>query len=140
MSQRGYTLLELMMVVCVVGVLSMVAMTEYNKVNNRAYVAAAMNDVQLFRKGLALYDAEWGVYPRAAASSPADLADQLMDPLGQPYLDPPHGNNFEQFTYVPPAIGEEYGDYSMTVICKDHWRTQITVHPTQGLETVRLAE
>jgi len=139
MSQRGYTLLEMMMVVCVIGVLSMVAMTEYNKVHNRAYVGAAMSDVQLFRKALALFDAEWGTYPRVAAASPGDLAAQLMDPVGQPYVDAPSGNNFEQFHYIPPAAGDEYGNYSMVVICKDHWKTQITVNPGQSIESVRLA-
>ena len=137
MSQRGYTLLELMMVVCVVGVLSMVAMTEYNKVHNRAYVGAAMSDLQLLRKAISMYDAEWGCFPLGQAASTGELAAQLVDPTGQPYIDPPSGNNFANFVYVPPAAGDEYGDYSMVALCKDTWRTQITVHQGQGVETVR---
>ncbi|HEY3296927.1 MAG TPA: prepilin-type N-terminal cleavage/methylation domain-containing protein [bacterium] len=138
MSERGYTILELMMVVCIIGVLSMVAMAEYNKVHNRAYVGAAMNDLQLLRKAISLYDAEWGTYPLGRAASPAALAAQLIDPTGQPYVDPPSGNNFESFQYVPPAQGDEYGDYAMVAICKDHWRTQLTIHQGQGIETLRL--
>jgi prepilin-type N-terminal cleavage/methylation domain-containing protein len=137
-NQRGYSVLEMMMVVCIIGVLSMVAMTEYNKVHNRAYVGAAINDVQLLRKAIALYDAEWGTYPLNPAGSPADLAALLIDPTGQPYIDPPSGNNFDAFQYAPPAAGDEYGDYTIVVICKDHWKTQITMHQTQEMDMVRL--
>lgn len=139
MSQRGYTILELMMVVCVIGVLSMVSMTEYNKVHNRAYVGAALSDLQLLRKAISMYDAEWGTFPLGDAATPAALAAQLIDPDGQPYVDPPSGNNFDSFQYVPPATGDEYGDYSMIAVCKDSWRTQVTVHQAQGIELVRLS-
>jgi prepilin-type N-terminal cleavage/methylation domain-containing protein len=137
-DQRGYTILELMMVVCIIGVLSMVAMTEYNKVHNRAYVGAAMNDVQALRKAISLYDAEWGVFPGVAANSAAALNDMLLDPTGEPYMNKIPGNNFESLTYVPPAAGDEYGDYAMIIVCKDHWRTQITVHSTDQVDYVHL--
>ena len=115
----------------------MVAMTEYNKVHNRAYVGAALSDLQLFRKAISMYDAEWGTYPLDAAASPDELAAELIDPSGQPYVDPPSGNNFMSFQYVPPAMGDEYGDYSMIALCKDSWRTQLTVHQGQTVESVR---
>jgi prepilin-type N-terminal cleavage/methylation domain-containing protein len=139
LNQRGYSILEMMMVVCVIGVLSMVAMTEYNKVHNRAYVGAAMNDVQLLRKALSMYDAEWGAFPHAAAGNCQQLAGMLVSPNGDLYIDPPSGGNFDAFNYAPPAAGDEYGDYALTVVCKDHWKTQITVHQEQNIETVRLA-
>jgi prepilin-type N-terminal cleavage/methylation domain-containing protein len=137
-NQRGYTILELMMVVCIIGVLSMVAMTEYNKVHNRAYVGAAMNDLQALRKAVSLYDAEWGVFPQVAAATSRDLCDVLLDPTGEPYLSKIPGTNFDAFTYVPPAAGDEYGDYSMIVVCKDHWRTQITVHSNDQVDYLKL--
>jgi prepilin-type N-terminal cleavage/methylation domain-containing protein len=134
-NQRGYSILELLMVVVIIGVLSMVAMTEYNKVHNRAYVGAAMNDLQVMRQSLSMYDAEWGTFPPDAANSVIDLAAMLVDPSGQPYMNRPSSNNFVQFTYVPP--GALYGDYSIIVICKDHWRTQILVHGNHDIETFR---
>ena len=136
-NQRGYTLLELMMVVCILGVLSMISMTEYNKVHSRAFIGSAMSDVQLLRKAISMYDAEWGAFPNGAANDVFTLADQLMDPVGQPYITPPTGNNFADFQYVPPAAGDDYGDYSLTVTCKDLYRTQITVHHSQDIEMVR---
>jgi prepilin-type N-terminal cleavage/methylation domain-containing protein len=136
--QRGYTLLELMMVVCVIGVLSMIAMTEFNKVHNRAFVGSAMSDMQLLRKAISMYDAEWGAFPTDAANDVATLCDQLVDPVGQPYIKPPSGNNFATFQYVPPAAGDDYGDYSLIVTCKDMHRTQITVHHAQDVEMVQM--
>lgn len=135
-NQRGYTVLDLLMVVVIIGVLSMVAMTEYNKVHNRAYVGAAMNDVQVIRKALSMYDAEWGTFPLDAANSPAALAAVLFDPLGQPYMDMPSASNFDQFSYTPPQ-GDIYGDYTITVTCKDHWRSQIIVHGSHDVEVFR---
>ncbi|MFZ5433315.1 MAG: type II secretion system protein [Calditrichota bacterium] len=137
-NQRGYSVLELMMVVCIIGVLSMVAMTEYNKVHNRAYVGAAISDLQVLRKALSMYDAEQGTFPLAGAGSPVELCALLIDPFGQPYVDPPSNNNFRLFQYLPPDPGNPYGDYSMTVVCNDHWSTRITVHNSQHQEIVRL--
>lgn len=135
-NQRGYSILELMMVVCVIGVLTMVAMTEYNKIHNRAYVGAAMNDLQILRRALTMYDAEWGVFPTEAAATPAALAAMLIDPVGQPYIDEPTDHNFAQFQYQPPA--DLYGDYTLVIVCNDHWRTQITVHSSQDMTIFRL--
>jgi len=138
MNQRGYSILELMMVVCIIGVLTMIAMTEYNKIHNRAYVGAAISDLQLLRKALSMYDAEHGSFPLAGAADPVALAAMLIDPNGQPYITPPTGNNFRQFQYLPPAAGDMYGDYTMQVICNDHWMTQITVHNAQTQQIIRL--
>lgn len=136
-NQRGYTVLDLLMVVVIIGILSMVAMTEYNKVHNRAYVGAAMNDLQVMRQALSMYDAEWGTFPLAPANSVVALAAILLDPFGQPYVDPPSNTNFAQFVYTPPPPGDIYGDFGITVLCKDHWGTQIVVQGTHDIQTFR---
>ena len=138
MNQRGYTVLDLMMTVCIIGVLAMVAMTEYNKIHNRAYVGSALADIQVFRQALAMYDAEWGVFPAQATNDLPTLVDMLQDPLGQPYISAPTGHNFEAFAYDPPEMADIYGDYSLTVICKDHYRTQVTVHGSEQIDKIRL--
>jgi len=136
-NQRGYSILELMMVVCVIGVLCMVSMTEYNKVHNRAYVGAAMSDLQVLRKALSMFDAEWGVYPQGPAATPAELVVQLMDPVGQAYLNAPADQNFQAFQYTPPAAGDAFGDYTISVVCKDFFHTRVTVHGTQDMQIIR---
>lgn len=138
MNQRGFSILELMMVVVIIGVLSMIAMTEYNKVHNRAYVGAAMNDVQVLRQALAMYDAEWGAYPQNPEADVIAFVGGLVNPDGQPYIDGPSGDNFATFRYDPPAGGDVYGDYTLTVVCNDLHATQITTNGSDQVGIVRL--
>lgn len=135
-NQRGFSVLELMMVVVVISVLTMIAMTEFNKVHNRAYVGAAVNDVQILRKALAMYDAEWGAFPQGAEADLATFLATLVNPDGGAYIDGPSGNNFASFQYTPP--GSVYGDYRLTVVANDLHSTQITVSSDSDLSMVRL--
>jgi prepilin-type N-terminal cleavage/methylation domain-containing protein len=136
MNQRGFSMLEMMMVVCIIGVLSMIAMTEFNKVHNRAFVGAAINDVQILRKALAMYDAEWGAFPQNPQADVATLLTILVNPDGQAYIDGPSGTNFASFQYTPP--GSLYGDYAITVVANDMHATQITVTSDSDINMVRL--
>lgn len=129
MNQKGFTILELMMVVTIIGVLSLIAITEMSKATSQAYVGAAMNDVQLLRQAIAMYDAEWGVYPQADANNMVSLVAQLVDPNGDLYIDPPSGDNFAGLNYTAPAGGDLYGDYQLEVDCFDPHATRITVTP-----------
>lgn len=137
-NQRGFTIIELLLVVNIIGILSMVSMTEYNKIHNRAYVAAAINDAQLLRRGISMYDAEWGIFPQNPANDVMGLVEQLVDPFGQPYLNPPTGDNFQEFIYLPDAGASQFGDYEMMILCTDHNRTLITISWSEGMETLRL--
>jgi prepilin-type N-terminal cleavage/methylation domain-containing protein len=76
MNQRGVTTLELLMVIVIIGILSMVTMTEFFKVHNRAYVGAAMSDLQILRKALSMHDAEWGIFPADPANDMITLVNQ----------------------------------------------------------------
>ena len=138
MNQRGTTILELMLVVVIIAILAMVAMTEYFKVHDRAYIGAALNDLQVFRTAISMHDAEFGIFPDQAAGNMMALVVQLVDPSGNPYIDPPSGDNWSSFTYRPPEGGDLFGDYDLTVVCIDHASTQITVHWNQDTDIVRL--
>lgn len=140
LNQKGTTILELMLVVVIIGILSMVSMTEYFKVHDRAYVGAAINDLQVFKTAISMHDAEWGIFPPAPANSMMALVNQLRDPYGLPYIDPPSGDNWRSFTYDPPAAGDLMGDYSLTVVCNDHSSTQITMHWNSDMEIIKLGD
>ena len=140
LNQKGTTILELMLVVVIIGVLSMVSMTEYFKVHDRAYVGAAINDLQIFKTAISMHDAEWGIFPPDAANNMIALVNQLRDPFGLPYMDPPSGDNWRSFSYVPPAAGDLVGDYSLIVVCNDHSSTQITMHWNSDMEIVKLGD
>ena len=138
MNQRGITTLELMLVVVIIGILSMITMTEFFKVHNRAYVGAAVADLQVLRKAISMHDAEYGFFPDIDANSLNGLVSQLIDPSGQPYLTPPSGNNWQSFTYVAPDPSDPMGDYELSVVCNDHHHTQVTVHWNSVIEYLRL--
>ncbi|MCB1058814.1 MAG: hypothetical protein KDB65_01155 [Calditrichaeota bacterium] len=138
MNQRGVTTLELLLVVVIMGILSMVTMTEFFKIHNRAYVGAAISDLQVLRKAMAMHDAEWGYFPQSDASNMGGLISQLLDPLGQPYLKPPSGDNWRSFVYAAPDPADLLADYDLTVICNDHFNTQVTVHWDSKIDIMRL--
>lgn len=138
MNQRGITTLELLMCVVIIGIMSMITMTEFIKVNNRAFVGAAMSDLQVLRKAMAMHDAEWGYFPSDDAGSMPELVSQLLDPSGSLYLTPPSGDNWNTFSYAAPDPSDLLGDYDLTVICNDHYNTQITVHWNSQVDVMRL--
>ncbi len=138
MNQRGFTTLELMMVVVIMGILTMITMTEFFKVHNRAYVGAALSDLQVIRQAMAMHDAEWGYFPPADAGDMQGLIAQLRDPSGQLYLKPPSGVNWNSFTYSAPDPTDMTDDYDLTVVCNDHFNTQITVHWDASTDILRL--
>lgn len=138
MNQRGVTTLELLLVVVIIGILSMITMTEFFKVHNRAYVGAALSDLQVLRKAMAMHDAEWGYFPPNDANSLQALMGQLLDPDGQSYLSPPSGDNWNSFQYQAPDPADLTADYDLTVVCNDHFRTQITVHWDSKVDYIRL--
>ena len=138
MNQRGVTTLELMLVVVIIGILTMISMTEFFKLHNRAYVGAALSDLQVIRKAISMHDAEWGYFPDVNSNNMQGLISQLLDPIGQPYLTPPSGDNWRSFTYAAPDPADLTADYDLTVICNDHFSTQITVHWDSQIDFVRL--
>ncbi len=138
MNQRGVTTLELLLVVVIIGILSMVTMTEFFKLHNRAYIGAALSDLQVLRKAIAMHDAEWGYFPDGDSNTMPGLLSQLVDPGGQPYLTPPSGDNWRSFVYDAPDPADLTADYDLTVICNDHFNTQITVHWDSKIDYLRL--
>jgi type IV pilus assembly protein PilA len=61
-TQRGFTLVELMIVVVIVGVLAMMAVVGYRKLINSSHTAEATHMVNAIRVGQEAYKAESGSY------------------------------------------------------------------------------
>lgn len=59
----GFTIVELLIVIVVIGILAAVSVVAYNGVNNRARVASASSALDQARKKLDLYRVENGSYP-----------------------------------------------------------------------------
>lgn len=103
--RRGFTLIELMVVMVIIGILASLSIARYMNFKDRGYVVAATADIDLVRRLLAYYAADWNSYPAAAATY-QDIQDQLIDADGNSYGQLPVAYTFEFLTYAVDANGE----------------------------------
>ena len=64
-GHRGFTLVELMIVVAIIGILAAIAIPQFAKYRERAFNSAALSDVRNIRTELEGYFAEWMFYPQS---------------------------------------------------------------------------
>ena len=62
-KQKGFTLIELMIVIAIIGILAAIAVPSFVKYKASAYNASALTDLQNLRIGLEAYYATWEEYP-----------------------------------------------------------------------------
>lgn len=62
---RGFTLVELMIVIAIIGVLAAIAVPQFMKYRTKAYNAAAKHDLRVIQTAVEMFYDEWGEYPHA---------------------------------------------------------------------------
>lgn len=69
--QEGFTIVELLIVIVVIGILAAITIVAFNGVQNRSYKSAAQSDVASFKKKLELYkiDTTDSLYPTTPPAS-----------------------------------------------------------------------
>jgi prepilin-type N-terminal cleavage/methylation domain-containing protein len=61
--RKGFTLVELMIVVAIIILIASIAVPQYMQYIGRAQLATLQNDMQTLQKALAVYIQDWGSYP-----------------------------------------------------------------------------
>ncbi len=62
-NQKGFTLVELMIVVAIIGILAAIAIPQFAAYRARAQNSAALSDMRNVKTDLEGYHAEWMAYP-----------------------------------------------------------------------------
>ncbi len=98
-TSRGFTLVELLIVVVVIAILAAITVVAYNGVQARAQQARLSSETQSLQQKLELYNVDNMVYPQSITDCPTPSAADLC-------LNPSSGETYRYAAFTPtsPAV------------------------------------
>ena len=81
-TNRGFTLIELMIVVAIIGILAAIAIPLYTNVQARARVAKVQADLRVLASAVSMYQAHTGTLPNVITELTVSVANNLGQTAG----------------------------------------------------------
>lgn len=93
-SNKGFTLVELLVVLVIIGVLAAIGISSFTGFRNNAKSARAMGEIKELERGIIAHVLEKGTYPAVATWLTDINREGILDPWGQPYVYAVAGTRF----------------------------------------------
>src|SRR5262249_3180897 len=107
-NQRGFTLIELMIVVAIIGILTAIAFPLYANIQARALVAKAQADARTLASAVVVYSAHTGLLPTDLGDLSGQVTDSQTGSKAGPFISPiptPPVSWGASYDYVPNTDG-----------------------------------
>jgi type II secretion system protein G len=79
-NKSGFTIVELLIVIVVIGILASITIVAYNGIQDRATKARRLSDMNTITKALEVYKAQTGSYPQVVSNSTGGWERSAVNP------------------------------------------------------------
>ncbi len=107
-AQKGFTIVELLIVIVVIGILAALVVTTYNGIQQKARDTERKTDVNALHGQIEAYSAQNGKYPTLANMNDATFRNTNMKGLDTAALGDPKGGGSTTLVAAPSATAYSY--------------------------------